>query len=226
MRGPLLRGVGWPTRLRSLRSILCDLGSAPRSPPMNPFAPIDIAPRWQILPPGAAPRLGSVPIHLLPGPGFGDGRHATSQLCLEAISALAPRNRPWRLLDFGSGSGILSIAAARLGAAVDAVEIDPMAVSHAEENLRANGVSERVRHLPSLDVARGPFDLVVANILRSVLLSFAGALVPLVAPGRALVLSGLVSTDVPALIARYEALLGGRRPEVYTRDEWRALVWR
>jgi ribosomal protein L11 methyltransferase len=199
------------------------------------MAPFDIAPRWQILPPGAAPRPGALPIHLLPGPGFGDGRHPTSQLCLQAISALAPRDRPWRLLDFGSGSGILSIAAARLGAQVDAVEIDPAAVAHAEENLRANGVSARVRHLPTLAAARGTYDLVVANILRTVLLAFADALVPLRAPGGALVLSGLVSTDVPALLGRYEARAAdeagggrprGKRAEVYERDEWRALVWR
>jgi ribosomal protein L11 methyltransferase len=193
---------------------------------MIAIAPVDVAPRWQVLSPGAVPRAGSLPIHLLAGPGFGDGRHPTSQLCLEAISALAPRNRAWRLLDFGSGSGILSIAAARLGAAVDAVEIDPVAVSHAEENLRANGASEQVHHLPSLDVARGPFDLVVANILRSVLVAYARALVPLATPGGALVLSGLVSTDVPAVMGCYEPLLGGRRAEVYARDEWRALVWR
>jgi ribosomal protein L11 methyltransferase len=168
----------------------------------------------------------ALPLHLVPGPGFGDGRHPTTRVCLEAIAALAPRERAWRLLDFGSGSGILSIAGARLGATVDAVEIDPRAIEHAEQNLRANGVAERVRQITALGDAAGPFDLVVANILRSVLLLFADALVERVAPGGTLVLSGLVSTDVPEVSARYARLLGGARPEVYERDEWRALVWR
>jgi ribosomal protein L11 methyltransferase len=145
---------------------------------------------------------------------------------MQAIAALAPRSRPWRLLDFGSGSGILSIAGARLGAIVDAVEIDPKAIAHAERNLCANDVTEQVRQVTSLGEVTGPYDLVVANILRGVLLAFAGALVPLRAARGHLVLSGLVSTDVPEVAACYAPLLGGVRPEVYERDEWRALVWR
>lgn len=186
---------------------------------------IQIAPRWQILPPDGLADAGALPIRIASGPGFGDGRHPTTQLCLQAIAALAPRGRTWRMLDFGSGSGILSIAGALLGATVDAVEIDPRAIEHAEQNLRANGCADRIRHLATLGETTGPFDLVVANILRSVLLSFADALVGLRAHG-ALVLSGLVSTDVPEVSARYAPLLGERRPEVYERDEWRALVWR
>jgi ribosomal protein L11 methyltransferase len=161
-----------------------------------------------------------------PGPGFGDGTHETTQVCLQAIAALAPRTGPWRMLDFGSGSGILSIAAARLGAVVDSVEIDPLAAAHGERNATANGVSDRVRVLRTLEQTQPPFDFVVANILRAVLLDFAGALVERTAAGAALVLSGLVSTDVPEVSVRYASRLGGQRPEVYERGEWRALVWR
>jgi ribosomal protein L11 methyltransferase len=189
---------------------------------------IHVAPRWRILPPEGVARPDELALRLAPGPGFGDGSHPTTQLCLQAIAALAPRGaaRPWRLLDFGSGSGILSIAGARLGAAVEAVEIDPRAIAHAAQNLRANGCEGRVRALSALADAKGPFDLVVTNILRAVLLSFADALVALRAPKGVLVLSGLVSTDVPEVSARYASLLGGRRPEIYARDDWRALVWR
>jgi ribosomal protein L11 methyltransferase len=165
-------------------------------------------------------------LRLAPGPGFGDGTHPTPLLCLQAIAALAPRGVAWRLLDFGSGSGILSIAGACLGATVDSVEIDERAVEHAAWNVRANGVEERVRQLRALGDATGPFDMIAANILRSVLLAFAAALVDLCARGGALVLSGLVSTDVPEVSACYARLLGELRPEVYERDEWRALVWR
>jgi ribosomal protein L11 methyltransferase len=165
-------------------------------------------------------------MRLVRGPGFGDGAHPTTRVCLQAIAALAPRGRPWRLLDFGSGSGILSVAGALLGATVDAVEIDLRAVDHAKENLRVNGCAARVRQVTALDEAAGPFALVVANILRSVLVVFAEPLSARRAPGGVLVLSGLVSTDVPELTARYAPRLGGARPEIYERGEWRALVWR
>ena len=130
------------------------------------------------------------------------------------------------MLDFGSGSGILGIGAARLGAAVHAVEIDPLAAAHAERNARANAVDDRVVHARTLEGAPGSFDVVVANILRPVLLEFASELVSRMAPRATLVVSGLVSTDVPEVSVRYASLLGNVRPEIYPRGEWRALVWR
>jgi ribosomal protein L11 methyltransferase len=130
------------------------------------------------------------------------------------------------MLDFGSGSGILAIGAARLGAIVDAVEIDASAAAHGDRNARANGISGRIRQARTLEDTRGEFELIVANILCSVLIEFSGALVARLAPGATLVLSGLVSTDVPQVSVRYASLLGNDRPEVYERGEWRALVWR
>jgi ribosomal protein L11 methyltransferase len=189
-------------------------------------APIRVAPRWQILPAGAEADPEATPIWLAEGAGFGDGFHPTTQLCLQGIAALAPRGRAWRLLDVGSGSGILSIAGARLGASVDAVEIDERAIEHAGRCHRANGVEERVRSFSSLAEVRGPFDLVVANVWRAVLLSLCQEVVHLRSPGGCILLSGLVSTDVPEVSVRYSRLLGDRRPEVYERDEWRALLWR
>jgi ribosomal protein L11 methyltransferase len=187
---------------------------------------VEIAPRWRIGPAQSAEEGNELHLVIDPGPGFGDGRHETTQLCLQAIAALAPRAGAWRMVDFGSGSGILAIGAARLGAVVDAVEIDALAATHGERNARANGVSARIRHVRSLEGSRGAFDFVVANILRSVLVEHAGMLVARLAPGATLVLSGLVSTDVPEVSARYSPLLGDQRPEVYELGDWRALVWR
>lgn len=190
---------------------------------------IVIPPVWRIVP---ADRLANaqgaaeereICIGLEPGPGFGTGEHETTQLCLQAIHAFRPRTERWRLLDFGSGSGVLSIAAARLGAEVDAVEIDERAIEHARANARSNGVSEQIRFAKRLDEIRGGFEIVVANILLSVLVEAAAELVARLAPRGVLILSGLVATDVPAAIARYSPELGGRRPEVYARGEWRAL---
>lgn len=166
-------------------------------------------------------------IRLGPGRGFGDGTHPTTALCLQALSALAPRGTSFRLLDFGSGSGILGIAAAaHLGALVDAVEIDPLAIEHAARNFELNGVRGRVRQLTSLPARGAQYDFVVANILRSVLVANARELVAELAPTGVLVLSGLVSTDVPEVKAVFSAQLNGRRAEVYERDAWRALVFR
>lgn len=130
------------------------------------------------------------------------------------------------MLDFGSGSGVLSIAAARLGATVDAVEIDEKAILHARRNVADNALEDRITQHTSLADVTGTFDLIVANILSAVLLSFAEDLVGRSAPGSVLVLSGLVSTDTPALSVRYAALMAGARPEIYERGEWRGLVWR
>jgi ribosomal protein L11 methyltransferase len=174
-----------------------------------------------------ASKEDALTIRLFSGEGFGDGTHPTTVLCLQALSALAPREGAFHMLDFGSGSGILSIAAAaHLGAVVDAVEIDARAIAHADRNLQVNGVADRVRQLTALVEARGPYDFVVANILRGVLLRYAEELVALLGPGSVLVLSGLVATDVPEVSVRYARLLAGIRPELYEREEWRALVWR
>lgn len=187
---------------------------------------IEIAPRWRIVSAPEAERGGKIQLVIDPGPGFGDGMHETTQLCLQAIAALAPRSDGWRMLDFGSGSGILSIGAAQLGGVVDAVEIDADAIAHAERNARASGVSDRIRHGRHLDEVRGSFDLVVANILRAILLEHASALVARLGPGATLVLSGLVATDVAPVAVRYASLLRDQRPEIYERGDWRALVWR
>jgi ribosomal protein L11 methyltransferase len=130
------------------------------------------------------------------------------------------------MLDFGSGSGILAIAAAKLGAQVRAIEIDQRALEHAHANACLNCVSDRITLGHVLEPADQTFELVVANILRRVLLEQAPGLAARVAHGGALVLSGLLSTDVPEVSVRYASLFGGRRPEIYERDGWRALAWR
>jgi ribosomal protein L11 methyltransferase len=171
--------------------------------------------------------FGATKIVLADSHAFGDGSHETTRLSLEAVGALAPRDRAgWRLLDFGSGTGILTIAAAIRGATAFGIEIDEGALAVSAENARLNDVASRTTFVRSLDEVRGSFDLVVANILAGVLVAFADALVARLASKGALVLCGLVATDVPVLVATYTPLLEGRRPEIYERGEWRALVWR
>lgn len=202
-------------------------GGAPGPHARPAFEGVEVPPFWKLVPPWRSSEGEGVRVVLQPGAGFGTGAHETTQLCLQAISAAAPRGgEAWRMLDFGSGSGILAIGAAKLGATVEAVEIDERAIENAEENARLNAVADRIRYSRSLEGVHGPFEMVIANILRQVLLDFAGALTARLDPGGMLVLSGLVSTDIPEVSVRYSSLLGGRRPEVYQRGDWRALAWR
>ena len=188
---------------------------------------VEIPPRFRVVPPSCKVPVDGISIVLGPSSAFGDGRHETTQLCLQAIAALAPRGKgDWRLLDFGSGSGILSIGAAKLGAIALGVEIDEAAIASAEENAGLSSVGDRVTFARTLEEASSTFDIVVANILRRVLLDAAAALVARLSTTGGLILSGLVSTDVPEVSARYARHLDGRRPEIYERGEWRALVWR
>lgn len=184
---------------------------------------VEVPPRFRIV---TAPWDGEPDartLAIVPSRAFGDGRHETTQMCLQALAVFAPRER-FRMLDVGSGSGILSIAAAKLGGEAVGVEIDAEANAVAASSARLSGVADRV----AFDTAwpSGRFEVVVANILRAVLLDLADDVVLRLAPGGLLILSGLVSTDVPEIVARYAPRLEGRRPEIFERGSWRTLVWR
>ncbi len=163
-------------------------------------------------------------IVLVPSAAFGDGRHPTTRMCLHAVRALAP-SPPFRMLDVGSGTGVLAILAAKRGASTAiGIEIDEAANRAATTNAMNNGVGERVTFGSSWP--EGAFELVVANILRGVLLALTHDILARVADGGTLVLSGLVSTDVPALVAAYAPHLGDARPEIFASEDWRTMVWR
>lgn len=144
-------------------------------------------------------------------------------MCLQALRTFAP-TPPFSVLDVGSGTGILAIAAAKLGARATGIDIDPAANAAAANNARLSGVADRVRF--GTEWPEETFEIVVANILRGVLLELAPPITARAAQPACLVLAGLVSTDVPEVIARYAPLLGGARPEIFGRELWRALVWR
>jgi ribosomal protein L11 methyltransferase len=182
---------------------------------------LEIPPRFRVATAPHAPDDRT--IVLAPSGAFGDGRHESTRMCVQALAAFAPR-APFRMLDVGSGTGILSIAAAKLGGEAVGVEIDEVANAVAAENARLSDVADRV--VFGTAWPDGAFDVVVANILREVLALLADDVVRRLAPSGMLVLSGLVSTDVPAIVARYAPPLGRRRPDVFERGPWRTLVWR
>jgi ribosomal protein L11 methyltransferase len=166
------------------------------------FAPVAITPDFWIVPswhepPAQATRV----IRLDPGLAFGTGTHPTTRMCLRWLATHAPA-QPWpQVLDYGCGSGILAIGAALFGAKdVLAVDIDPAAVQSTEANALANGVRVRAG-LPEL--AQGPCDVVLANILATPLKLLAPLLWGLVRPGGHLVLAGILSRQAQELQAAY-----------------------
>ena len=120
----------------------------------------------------------------------------------------------------------MAIGAAKLGARVDAIEIDPAGLADGQANADVNGVTDRIFFSQSLEGDMHQYDLIVANILRPVLLEFAETLSARLARGGTLIISGLVSTDVPDVGAKFSQYLGAQPPVVYQRGEWRALVWK
>jgi ribosomal protein L11 methyltransferase len=160
----------------------------------------------------------AVVVRLDPGLAFGTGTHPTTRLCLEWLDAqLRPGTRA---IDFGCGSGVLAVAAARLGAVqVQAHDIDAQALLATLENAAANSVSERVTIVPSADDLAPEADLILANILSGPLIDLAPRLTALLAPGGALVLAGLLdgqAAEVTAAYAPWLALQPWRRLDGWT----------
>jgi ribosomal protein L11 methyltransferase len=164
------------------------------------FAPVEITPEFWIVPSWhQAPPQAQRVMRLDPGLAFGTGTHPTTRMCLRWIATHA---QPWpRVLDYGCGSGILAIGAALHGAGhIDAVDIDPAAVTSTRDNAAANGVTVR----PGLpELAQGVYPLVIANILATPLKLLAPLLCAHVAPGGHLILAGILSRQADELKAAY-----------------------
>ncbi len=169
------------------------------------FEPIRISGRLWIVPSWhVAPDPMAINLELDPGLAFGTGSHPTTRLCLEWLEqAIQPGAS---LLDYGCGSGILGIAALKLGAAdVLGIDIDKAALTAAADNAARNHVALRLAH--SRDVLTETFDLVVANILTNPLMLLAPLLTARVKPGGRLALSGVLEAQANQVIAAYAPFL-------------------
>jgi ribosomal protein L11 methyltransferase len=157
-----------------------------------------VVPTWSAVPPDARHV-----IRLDPGRAFGTGTHPTTRMCLRWLAARGTAgDAAWRrALDYGSGSGVLAIAASHFGAGeVDAVDVDPVAIETSRANALANGVVVRAG---TPDTVAGPYALVVANILAAPLKLLAPVLSALVDAGGDLVLSGVLDRQTDELRAAY-----------------------
>ncbi len=216
---PAVAGAGW----RIERAVLADGLDGWR-----PHARSWRAGRFVVHPPwiprteeGAA---GDVVLEIDPGRAFGSGSHPTTRLALEALGGIVPVEGRG-VVDVGCGSGVLAVAAARLGAAaVDAFDIDAEAVAATTANAGRNGVGDVVRAATgSLDRASGAYDVVLANIGLGALVELAPAIESALGAGGTVLLTGVLEADAPRLAAAY----AGCEPESSaSADGWARLVLR
>ncbi len=162
----------------------------------------------------------AVVVRLDPGLAFGTGTHATTALCLEWLDQNEITGNT--LFDFGCGSGILAIAALKLGArSVTAVDIDPQAVTATLQNAENNGVDDRLVTTMHVDRIDEQFDFVVANILAGTLIEYAVFICDFVKPGGRLALSGILAEQVPSVTGAYQHCIDFAVPQL--RDNWARL---
>lgn len=162
---------------------------------------------------------------ITPKMAFGTGHHATTYMMCELLFAHEVART--RVLDYGSGTGVLAILAKRLGAAyVDAVDIEPPSAESTAENAAANGVILDQVVLGELhDVPVGaPYDLILANINRNVILATATALYERLKPGGTVFFSGILAQDEQLLVERLTNT-GFQHQETRHRDDWRAFIF-
>ncbi len=193
------------------------------------FKPLEIGARLLVKPSWSrrAPRRGQAVVVLDPGLSFGTGQHPTTSFCLRQVATFRRPGTAQSCLDIGTGSGILAIAAAKLGyAPVQAFDFDPEAVRVARQNVRSNGVAPAIR-LSQQDVTQPPgraakkFDLVCANLLADLLVSALPQITARVAPCGRLVIAGILQREFDTVRRAYEAY-GWRLVASRVKNEWQS----
>ncbi len=175
---------------------------------------------------------GLTPMKIEAAQAFGTGHHETTTGCLEAIEMVLRKRTPSRMIDIGTGTGVLAIALAkRVDAKILATDIDPIAVTTTIENANDNGVGHQIDTIEAtgLDhdeiLARAPYDLIVANILAGPLTELAPGMGEIAQSGGTAILSGILNTQADGVIAAYEAA-GFTLADHLKRKDWTTLVLR
>ena len=158
----------------------------------------------------AAVKANDLALEIEAALAFGTGHHGTTRGCLLALDAVLKRRRPRRVLDLGTGTGVLAMAAAKaLKARIACSDLDALAVEAARANAISNGVGAWIKPVKASGLqhaglqAGAPYDLIMANILARPLRSLAHSIGAHAAPGADLILSGLLPRDVPGIVSSY-----------------------
>jgi len=186
---------------------------------LDGFGPMRFGDRLWVCPTSApSPKdSNACVIALDPGLAFGTGTHPTTALCLEWLDGADLAGL--RIIDYGCGSGILAIAAAKLGAReVTAIDHDPQALLATEENAKRNSVAKRIAVRAADDIEVEAAEVVIANILAGTLIELRDKLCRLVKPGGRIVLSGILAEQSDAVCAAYRERLA--ITGIAQRDEW------
>ena len=158
-----------------------------------------------------------VVVRLDPGLAFGTGTHLTTALCLEWLDGLSLAGKV--MLDYGCGSGILAIAALKLGCrTATAMDIDPQALTATADNAAANGVAARLKVVASADEIKGKFDLTIANILAGPLVQFAESITSTIRSHGMLALSGVLCEQAADVMDAYEPWVEFEEPRFRAQD--------
>lgn len=182
---------------------------------MRRFGPFRVGRRILIVPPWKREsERGRTTIVVQPARAFGTGHHPTTAGALRAIESIVGAHAPRSILDVGTGSGVLAIAAALLGRRegfereIVAIDVDPTALENARANARLNGVEKSIRFsaVPLASIHRH-FDLIAANILSQTLIELAPHLKQIVAPGGRLVLGGFLADEADEVLSQYRSPL-------------------
>jgi ribosomal protein L11 methyltransferase len=192
---------------------------------LKDFRPMQFGQRLWICPGGQRPQLDTplaapCVVELDPGLAFGTGAHPTTALCLEWLDGAPLQGR--FVIDYGCGSGVLAIAALKLGAAgALAVDIDPQALLATRDNAARNGVAERLTVAAPDEAQHGSVDILLANILAEPLVELAPVFAERVKAGGSVVLSGILQSQAATVASRYAAWFDMRPATV--RDDWALL---
>lgn len=193
---------------------------------LKDFGPMQFGRRLWILPKGSEPFSDDIAVvYLDPGLAFGTGTHATTALCLEWLDGLSLEGKS--MLDYGCGSGVLAIAALRLGCRrATGMDIDPQALIATQQNASDNNVAEKLTVSGAVDEIRGDFDVVIANILAGPLVRFAESITLTIRGRGMLALSGVLCEQADEVMAAYEPWIDFDEPVFREQDgqEWSILT--
>jgi ribosomal protein L11 methyltransferase len=189
------------------------------------FTALDVGEQFTILPPWEEKRSGRINLIIDPGMAFGTGHHETTRSCLALMEKYVGKNAKDRFLDLGTGTGLLAIAASKLGyKQVVAIDTDPLAIEAASMNIKLNQVCNVDLREGSIVEAPGTFDCIAANIISGVLVFLAPEISSRLNPSGLAILSGILAEQADEVIKAYKQT-GLKFIENFPDDKWVSLVF-